>query len=358
MQKKRIWRIVSALLVCVVLSGCQPVEPVATDTETPIITMPVPSPPTSETPAETTTQPATTQPADMEGIYKSAEEKVMPHIEAALAKLEEGARDDLSKQNFPPEEREMAYEELTERQKQLYDEMQPKIKALEYFEYTAEEHGYEVMDDAFIAWGAIAEDNLEINNYFMLYERLEGDMTTAIYSLYFHPYSDQTEPAEDLAKLRNELDEFEFACNIIVEHMPQQASAYDKYRYLAYVISYATDYDHSLMGGMQLGNSYGGILGGKSICQGYAQAMQYLCDRAGLWCRMVEGSSRDEAHAWNMVLLEDGSYHVDITWADESAEPGAEGWMRYYMLTQQQVLTDHDISFGDEANGTVNYAGL
>lgn len=60
--------------------------------------------------------------------------------------------------------------------------------------------------------------------------------------------------------------------------------------------------------------SYGAMALGSAVCQGYALAYQDLLNRAGISCFTV--GSEGMNHAWNMVRLDGGYYHVDVTWDD------------------------------------------
>lgn len=54
------------------------------------------------------------------------------------------------------------------------------------------------------------------------------------------------------------------------------------------------------------------FLEGKSVCAGYAQAMQLLCNGAGIETIAVTSSD----HEWNKVYLYGNWYNVDCTWDD------------------------------------------
>ena len=59
------------------------------------------------------------------------------------------------------------------------------------------------------------------------------------------------------------------------------------------------------------------------VCEGYAKAFQYLCDRSGfdsdISCLTVNGTT-GERHMWNIVRMDDGAnYLVDLTNCDEDA---------------------------------------
>lgn len=241
-----------------------------------------------------------------------------------------------------------AVERLNEDQKKLYDEIYPKIIALEDFSYEAAVCGYDTLDNLFMAWGALMIDYPEINNYFMIWENINGDgMTVSLDSLYYCAW--EGEESKDKEKIRAGLELFNQECDSIIASLPREASTYERYCYIAVEISKRIQYDYEFEH-RGYATPYG-IVTGYAICQGYAEIYQYLCAKAGLWCRVVGGSSKNVAHGWNLVKLDSGTYHVDITWADEQGEPGGIEWMRYFMLTQEQILADHEIADGTEATG-------
>ena len=64
-------------------------------------------------------------------------------------------------------------------------------------------------------------------------------------------------------------------------------------------------------------NAYGALVEGEAVCEGYAEALQCLLQRAGIQSVQVYGESKGENHAWNMVLIEGKYYLVDLTWNDQ-----------------------------------------
>lgn len=285
-------------------------------------------------------------------IKKAAEKRIQSDIDLALWYVNE-KRDNGSSVSFPYENKNAAYSDLTKAQKKLYKEMLPKIRSLTPFEYTAKEHGYTVLDNVLSAAFAICRDHPECGIYFDIAEVFEGDMTTALRSSYFLPGDPDSKSVKNTAKLKRELRIFEEECNLIVNAIPKDFSTYDKYRYLAALISIRTSYDNDFTGGKQTSTAYGAIQGGTSICQGYSTAFEYLCKKSNLWCRQVSGISQGVSHAWNLVKLESGTYHVDVTWADSDFNLTLDdGWQRYFMLTQEEILEDHEIDDGTTATGT------
>lgn len=278
--------------------------------------------------------------------------KIDAIIDEAIAIINAGRRDNFSNVTFEYEPK-LVYDNLSGDDKAMYDEMLQKARTLIPFFYTAAEHGYDVMDKSLVVFGALNKDHPEIENYFMLCEVVDGDMvTTAIEALYFMPRDAGQKPAGADA-LREETERFNAVCERIVKRIPEDFSAYDKYRYLAVVISLATSYDYDKMGGWQVSTAYGSIIGGYSICQGYSRGFMYLCRKANLWCVTVDGvAGENDSHMWNLVKLDSGTYHIDVTWCDELGFPDSPEWESYFMLTQNEILKDHEITDGTVATGT------
>ncbi len=84
---------------------------------------------------------------------------------------------------------------------------------------------------------------------------------------------------------------------------------------------------------------------GESVCQGYAETVQYLCGEVGLFATIATGTVRSgENHAWNLVRVDGAYYYMDATWGDpeygESTEYSSENTVNYdYLLLSEEQLT-------------------
>lgn len=61
-------------------------------------------------------------------------------------------------------------------------------------------------------------------------------------------------------------------------------------------------------------NAYGALVRKSAVCEGYVQAYKVLLNSVGINSVMV--TSEKMNHAWNMVQIDGGWYHVDVTWDD------------------------------------------
>ena len=76
-------------------------------------------------------------------------------------------------------------------------------------------------------------------------------------------------------------------------------------------------------------------------CCGYAKAMQYLCDLAGISSTVVTGyNSEGNSHAWNKVYCGDGYYNLDTTWGDPIGTNNADYIQYEFFLVPDSWIVD------------------
>ena len=66
-------------------------------------------------------------------------------------------------------------------------------------------------------------------------------------------------------------------------------------------------------------SAYSAMVNGETVCAGYSRAFQYIMQQCGIPCYYCEGYA-GEAHAWNIIKLEDDFYNVDLTWDDTDGD--------------------------------------
>lgn len=82
-------------------------------------------------------------------------------------------------------------------------------------------------------------------------------------------------------------------------------------------------------------SAYSGLVGGKTVCAGYARAFQYLLQQLEIPCYYCTGYA-GESHAWNIVKLGDDYYNADVTWDDTEA-----GNYDYFNKTDADYASTH-----------------
>lgn len=87
------------------------------------------------------------------------------------------------------------------------------------------------------------------------------------------------------------------------------------------------------------GSAYGCLVDGKAVCQGYAQAFQYIMNRLGIECGICRGETKRGRHAWNYVNIDGDYYWIDLTWDDPVSEYGEIGEIKHtYCLIDDKRL--------------------
>ncbi len=77
-----------------------------------------------------------------------------------------------------------------------------------------------------------------------------------------------------------------------------------------------------------------------TVCAGYSQTMQLLCNAVGIDCGVVTS----EEHEWNIVRLNGAWYYVDCTWNDEDNGYGYQYFNRssqYFMSERPEYVKQH-----------------
>lgn len=273
------------------------------------------------------------------------------NVDLALFYTDQNSNSNLSKKTYNYETTDSS-KKLTSEQKKVYDEVLGYAKNFEYHRFSAKELGYEYLDNVLLVLDAIYDNYPIIETYFKIDEHNDGNITDYLETNYFMPGDKDSTPVTDIEKLKEEIEVFKSVCKYVVSSMNDNYSAYDKYKYLASYISIITSYDYSGDEGWQDGSIYGAILSGHSICEGYSKAFKYLCKLANLYCECVNGTVGDVSHMWNIVKLDSGTYYIDVTWADDDNNLiGDEGWLKYFMVTEEDILRDHEILDGTSATG-------
>ncbi len=82
-------------------------------------------------------------------------------------------------------------------------------------------------------------------------------------------------------------------------------------------------------------SAYSALVGGRSVCAGYARAFQYIMQELGIPCYYCTGYAGED-HAWNIVKIDGVYQNVDVTW-DDTEEPT----YNYFNKTDRELAATH-----------------
>lgn len=144
--------------------------------------------------------------------------------------------------------------------------------------------------------------------------------------------------------------------NRLLECMGEVPLNEDEYSTVKFLYDYLidnTEYDTDADDNQNICSVF---LGGRSVCQGYAKAMQYMLQEVGIQTLLVTGYTGTERHAWNLVRVNGQYYYLDPTWGDASySYSGGDGLdgtafcppvnYDYFLVTTSEISKTH--SFED-----------
>ncbi len=160
-------------------------------------------------------------------------------------------------------------------------------------------------------------------------------------------------------EIKDTLKELEKKVDKIISEMPQFATDFEKELYLHDYICENTVYDKSTIG--TTGQSaHGALLDGRTVCEGYARAMQMLLDEVGIRNYLIRGNALGDggydAHMWNIVEIDGYNYHLDPTWND-GAFTDDKGYF-YFNVPDSYIMKTHKDFSVENTNcmyNTANY---
>ncbi len=89
------------------------------------------------------------------------------------------------------------------------------------------------------------------------------------------------------------------------------------------------------------------FLGRKTVCQGYACAVQYLLEQLGVQSTIVSGKALGEPHAWNLICLDGEYYYMDATWGNNDYR-NKEGVETSFIDYNYMAMTTAEMQMGHE----------
>lgn len=194
-----------------------------------------------------------------------------------------------------------AYSTLTDEEKKLYDDIVAGIEGLRF--KICDEDAYTLEEWAKI-YGMVYNQEPRL---FYMYAKIK------VGKLFYL--------TKDEAAINQMQKDIDAVADKLVAEANGKSSTYEKLKvfhdYLVLNSTFElkeenTNYNSTIYNAFGSGEPQGNIQ-----CAGYAKAMQYLCDKAGITCMVVTGeTAKGQTHAWNVVDVDGKWYNLDATWDD------------------------------------------
>lgn len=162
--------------------------------------------------------------------------------------------------------------------------------------------------------------------------------------------ADYTMTKEEISEAQTRIDAYVQNC---LAGMGSTMSQYEQVKYIYDYIITNTEYDLNAPNNQNICSVF---LEGKSVCQGYAEAMEYLLQKKGFVISVVNGHVENgNRHAWNILMVDGNYYYLDATWGDvdyQSSEGTDTGIAKevmpvnydYFLITTEQLNVTHQIN--------------
>lgn len=232
-----------------------------------------------------------------------------------------------------------AYFQLDTVSKKLYHEILSALTNLEE-SITISTLDKSLIDKVFYS---VMNDHPELF-YVEGYQYTEYSINQKITSITFQGTYSMT--AAEAAATREQIDKQLADC---FREVPLNEDEYNTVKYLYDYLIHNTEYDKNAANNQNICSVF---LQGRSVCQGYAKALQYMLQNVGMQALVVTGFTNGERHAWNLVRVNGAYYYIDPTWGDASYSYSgdlSEGSYTppinydYFLVTTDELTRTHSI---------------
>lgn len=265
------------------------------------------------------------------------QEQDLESVSAADTQEAEAAESDAQEEEIS--ELYYAYHKLDGERQTLYREI---LRALSEMDESAE---LSTTDTSLIdtTFACVVNDHPELF-YVDGYQYTEYGFGSTVTSVAFQ--GTYTKAPEEVRALRLQIGQRLASC---LAGAPADGDEYDTVKYLYEYLINNTEYDKSAGDNQNICSVF---LNGRSVCQGYAEAFQYMLQNMGIQAFVVTGFTNGERHAWNLVRVNGDYYYIDPTWGDASytleGDPADSASappinFDYFLVTTDELTRTHSI---------------
>ena len=184
----------------------------------------------------------------------------------------------------------------------------------------------------------IQVDDVKNIYYAVLYDHPELFWLNSKYSYeYYHDTNEVIKINLSYTEVINNIEYnrqiFDEAINSIVDVAKTYSLDYEKEKYVHDTLISMITYDEEYKDDQ---SAFNAMITHRAVCAGYAKSFQIIMTKLGVPTYYVTGEAKGD-HAWNLILLDDGYYNVDLTWDDQIDRT----IYKYYNVNDNMISQDH-----------------
>ncbi len=184
----------------------------------------------------------------------------------------------------------------------------------------------------------IQVDDVKNIYYAVLYDHPELFWLNSKYSYeYYHDTNEVIKINLSYTEVINNIEYnrqiFDEAINSIVDVAKTYSLDYEKEKYVHDTLISMITYDEEYKDDQ---SAFNAMITHRAVCAGYAKSFQIIMTKLGIPTYYITGEAKGD-HAWNLILLDDGYYNVDLTWDDQIDRT----IYKYYNVNDTMISKDH-----------------
>lgn len=157
----------------------------------------------------------------------------------------------------------------------------------------------------------------------------------AMYLMIYDEFANGSVRKSETAKVKKQIDSMEAQIAKGADDVQKAKIAHDL---ICEKVLYDHDYDKPISNTPFHQSAYSVFCDNYTVCAGYTKAFTILMNGAGIDTISVTS----EAHAWNLISLNDSWYHMDCTWDDADGEMGYEVIYMHFNRSEAKILGELD----------------
>ncbi len=231
----------------------------------------------------------------------------------------------------------VCYNKLNNNQKEFYNRIYSISREMPEGYVVLGEYYEKVFVDVRIAYHAFLSDNAEVfwmpSTYILATVKQNEKRQLAIA---FALYDSKNQNKYNVSKeQRNKYQKkFDKIINNIINQAKNLKGEYAKELFFNDYLCANVTYTEK---GKFVDSAFGAIALKSALCEGYSRAFKLLCNKVGIECDLVVGTSDGEGHMWNRVNIGKKHSYVDVTWNDNVEYKNHI----YFNVTEEQLSKTH-----------------